>query len=128
MPIHDLASIYCTFVRPILEYACQVWHFSLTEKLSNQIVQIQKRAVKVILPNLPSYSERLDFLKLESQADRTQQFCHKLYRSIVLDDANKLNKLLPAPTKHPYSLRAPRTFSARSCKNTRNTKLFLIFI
>ena len=65
-PIHDLAQIYCTFVRPILEYACQVRHFSLTEKLSNEIEQIQKRAVKTILPNLSSYSERLRFLKLDT--------------------------------------------------------------
>ena len=69
-----------------------------------------KRAVKIILPNLPSNSERLEFLKLETQADQGQLLCHKLYRSIVLDDTNKLNKLLPAHTKHPYSLRAPRTF------------------
>ena len=123
--IHDLAQIYCTFVRPILEYACQVWHFSLTEKLSNQIEQIQKRAVKTILPNLSSYSERLVFLKLDTLADRRQLFCHKFYKSIVINDTNKLNKLLPVPTNHPYSLRVPRTFPLFKCNTDRFSKSFI---
>ena len=93
IPIYDMDSIFCTFVQPILEYACQIWHFFLTETLPNQIEQIQKRAVKIILPNLPSYSVRLEFLKLETQADQRQQLCHKLYRSIVrLDDIYKQTK------------------------------------
>ncbi len=44
--ISDLTHIFCSVVRPILEYGCQIWHFSLTEKQSNQIEQIQRRATK----------------------------------------------------------------------------------
>ena len=52
--ISDLARIFCSVVRPILEHGCQVWHFSLTEKLSTQIEQIQRRATKIIVSeNLP---------------------------------------------------------------------------
>ena len=29
----NLTGIFCAVVRPILEYGCQVWHFSFTEKL-----------------------------------------------------------------------------------------------
>ena len=47
--ISDLTHIFCSVVRPILEYGCQIWHFSLTEKQSNQIEQIQRRATKTIL-------------------------------------------------------------------------------
>ncbi len=41
--ISDLTHIFCSVVRLILEYGCQIWHFSLTEKQSNQIEPKQKR-------------------------------------------------------------------------------------
>ncbi len=50
--------MFCSVVRPILEYGCQV-----TEKQSNQIEQIQRRATKTILSDQISYdlrSERLN--------------------------------------------------------------------
>ena len=125
IPIHDLAQIYCTFVRPILEYACQVWHFSRTEKLANQIEQIQKRAVKTILPNLSSHSERLVFLKLDTLADRRQLLGYKVYKSIVIDDTNKLNRLPSVPTNHRYSLRTPKTFPLLKCNTDRFSKSFI---
>ena len=52
VPSHDLCSVFCYFTRPILEYACPVWHSSLTLKLSDEIEAIQRRAVKIILPHL----------------------------------------------------------------------------
>jgi hypothetical protein len=33
----DLTRIYCEFIHPIREYACQVWHFSLAAKLFYQL-------------------------------------------------------------------------------------------
>ncbi len=58
--ISDLTHIFCSVVRPILEYGCQIWHFSLTEKQSNQIEQIQRRATKTILSDQISYDLRLE--------------------------------------------------------------------
>ena len=46
--VDDLLYFYCTVVRPILEYACPVWHSSLTNELSDCIERIQKRAMDVI--------------------------------------------------------------------------------
>jgi len=40
---------YTTVIcRPILEYACPVWHSSLTVEHSNRIEAIQKRAFRII--------------------------------------------------------------------------------
>ena len=33
----DLVCFYTTVIRPVLEYACPVWHSSLTKKLTNQL-------------------------------------------------------------------------------------------
>ena len=70
----DLQKVYCSFVRPILDYACPVWHSSLSISLSDQIEHIQKRALKIILPNM-SYQESLNMLKLPTLTERRELNC-----------------------------------------------------
>ena len=41
-----------SIIRPVLEYACQLWHFNIQQYLSDQIEKIQKRALRIILPSL----------------------------------------------------------------------------
>jgi len=48
----DLYHFYTTVIRPILEYACPVWHSSLTVEHSNRIEAIQKRAFRIFLAAL----------------------------------------------------------------------------
>jgi hypothetical protein len=36
----------CAFIRPVLEYASPVWHFSLPQFLAEQIESIQKRTLR----------------------------------------------------------------------------------
>ncbi|KAK2179598.1 hypothetical protein NP493_480g01007 [Ridgeia piscesae] len=38
----DLVSVYVSVVRPVLEYACPVWHTNLPQYLSDNIEVIQK--------------------------------------------------------------------------------------
>ena len=45
----DLVNVYVRVVRPVLEYACLVWHTNLPQYLSDTIEVIQKRALKCIL-------------------------------------------------------------------------------
>ena len=40
----DLISFYCLCIRSVHEYACQVFHCSLTKYLCDEIERIQKRA------------------------------------------------------------------------------------
>src|SRR5664279_6380164 len=49
-PHGDLLCFYCTVVRPVLEYACPVWHSSLTvaQSESDALEQLQKRALRII--------------------------------------------------------------------------------
>ena len=46
----DLRSVFCYFIRPLLEYACPVWHSSLTCKLKDQLEVIQRRALCIVHP------------------------------------------------------------------------------
>ena len=58
----DLRSVFCYFVRPLVEYACPVWHSSLPQYLNDQVEQIKRRAVKIICPHLTCFKglEELD--------------------------------------------------------------------
>ena len=43
---HDMVIVYISIVRPVLEYACSVWHTNLPIYLSDSIEMIQKRALR----------------------------------------------------------------------------------
>jgi hypothetical protein len=45
--MHSL-RVYLSFVRPLLEYACPVWHSQLSSQLSDKIESVQKRLLKII--------------------------------------------------------------------------------
>ena len=53
----DLVTVYVSVVRPVLEYACSVWHTNLQNYLSDNIEMIQKRALKCIFPG-KSYADQ----------------------------------------------------------------------
>ena len=48
----DLRTVYCSFIRPVLEYACPVLHTSLPKYLTDELEHIQRRAFKIIVPHI----------------------------------------------------------------------------
>jgi hypothetical protein len=52
-----MKRVYISAIRPILEYAAQVWHGGLTKAQSSSIEKVQRRALRII------YSEK-DYEKL----------------------------------------------------------------
>ena len=67
----DLVCFYTTVIRPVLEYACPVWHSSLTKKLTNQLESQQVRALRIIFGD-KSYEEALNFTGLQTLEDRRE--------------------------------------------------------
>ena len=72
----DLVSVYVSVVRPVLEYACPVWHTNLPQYLSDSIEVIQKRALKCIFPGL-GYAEILRRVNLDTLNVRRDSICQK---------------------------------------------------
>ena len=56
-----LSTVYTTVIRPVLEYACQVWHFNISGYLRDDIERVQRRALRIILPEL-SYIEARELI------------------------------------------------------------------
>ena len=65
----DLVTIYISVVRPVVEYACPVWHTNLPIYLSDNIEMIQKRAVKAIFPGM-SYVDILNHIRKFDHIER----------------------------------------------------------
>ena len=51
MPPDDLLTIYITPICSVLEYCCSVWHTSPPFYLNEQIERLQKRILRIIVPN-----------------------------------------------------------------------------
>jgi len=112
----DLLCFYTSAVRPVLEYACPVWHNSLTNEQCHQIESIQRRALKIICgQNYTGYNEICSNFKLSSLSDRRSELCKAFF-----ENSNKgcLHYLLPPPRPHsvhrlrehlPYIPQIPKT-------------------
>ena len=59
-------SVCPAFIRPVLEYACQVWHLFIPQHLNEQMEQVQRRALGIALPHLP-YSDGLEAMNIQTQ-------------------------------------------------------------
>ena len=89
----DLVTIYISVVRPVVEYACPVWHTNLPIYLSDNIRMIQKRAVRAIFPGM-SYVDILNHINLSTLKERRDYLCKKYFRN-MLAPSHKVNCLLP---------------------------------
>ena len=89
----DLLRVYVSVIRPVLEYACPVWHTSLPMYLSDNIETIQKRCLRTIFPG-HSYDEARSISNLPTLFERRTKLCQSYFRKMHNAD-HKLNKLLP---------------------------------
>ena len=112
----DILKVYCTLVRPVLEYASQVWHCGLTRSLSDEIEHVQMRCLRIIYPQL-SYSDALSVSGLQLLSVRREASVIKLFNEIK-NPNHVLHYLLPVkPIKlgsitrntYPYELKLGKT-------------------
>ena len=59
IPDQSLVEVYCSLVRPVLEYPSNVFHSSLTDELSESIERLQRVALKSFFGLKVSYEDCL---------------------------------------------------------------------
>ena len=99
----DLVTIYISVVRPVVEYACPVWHTNLPIYLSDNIEMIQKRAVREIFPGM-CYVDILNHINLSTLKERRDYLCKKYFINMQAR-SHKVNCLLPKKRLVDYNLR-----------------------
>ena len=116
-----LILVYCTIIRPVLENACQVWHFNITEYLSEDIEKLQKRALRIVLP-FATYREACSITGIPLLKDRRRLLCERFFVKNAHGD--KLGDLLPPKLEHNYNTRYGSDYNNYSCKTDRFMKSF----
>ena len=90
----ELVQFYVTCIRPVLEYASPVFHRSLPNYISEDLERIQRRAFRIIYPDL-SYSVALETVGLPKLHERREKISIDLFDEIVCNTTHSLHSLLP---------------------------------
>ena len=117
LSLDDLLCFYCSVVRSVLEYACQSWHPGLTGGHTDRLEQLQKRSLKIMMPDA-SYELALEISELEPLSKRRQKLCKKFFDKMCHPD-HRLNYLLPDERAVQQETRANNTYCEPKWKNKR---------
>ena len=117
VPTSDLITVYCSLIRSVIEYASAVFA-NLPKYLSDALEGIQKRALRIILPNL-HYDEALILSALPSLEDRRAAACESFMRTKPSNPVFGLAMSGRVNTVHSYSLRSCRNYNNKMCKTKR---------
>ena len=122
-PKQDLIDTYTSLIRPLLEYACPVWHTSLPQYLHDDIECVQKRALIIICGYAP-YEENLACANLLTLRERRENICRKMFRDMC-NPNHKLHHLLPKPRNVSQSLRTVKPLEAPFSRTNRYRDSFI---
>ena len=93
MSTDDLMYYYMSVIRPVTEYACVVWHTSLTKGQTLQLESIQKRALKIIFDyDNAKVSDALN--AMQSLSERRDILTKKFFNNL-LNPSSCLHELIP---------------------------------
>ena len=92
-PKNDLKIFYCCVIRSTLEYGAQVWNGNLTQAQRIDIERVQKRALRIIVPEY-EYNRALQECELKTLQQRRDDLCVRLTEQMS-EPSHKLHSLLP---------------------------------
>jgi hypothetical protein len=119
-----LITVYISFIRPILEYCNQIWHFNIPEYLSKDIERIQRRTLKIIRPSL-SYYDALVVCNIPTLHSRREQLCSAFFRNKVVPESSPQSGLVKIAAIPNYDLRAPKKLAPIKCTTNRFKNSFI---
>jgi len=119
---------YTTVVRPVLEYACSVWHSSLTVSQYEALESLQKRAMRIIF-NHDDYLTSLIIAGIDNLQTRREHLTEQFFLRNVIKEQSSLHYLLPTKrdlnmtsrNQPPPPLRLGWPNSPRRMKDSRYT-------
>ena len=92
-PPKDIVTVFCSVIRSVLEYACEVWHPGLTQEQSDKIEHLQKRALRIAYPD-QEYKGAMEIAGLIPLHQRREARCLNFFTNLKKED-HKLHYLLP---------------------------------
>jgi len=90
-----MLHFYSTVIRPVLEYACPVWHRSITNEQCIRLESIQKRAIHIMNGITEDYTTFCINNNLPSLYERRCELSKRFFNNNVLLSVSCLHYLLP---------------------------------
>ena len=123
----ELVKFYIVCIQSVILYACQVYHYSIPEYLSESLERVQKRALRIVHGYDHSYKELLDLSKLTSLFIRRSELCSKFFCKVMSNPKNNLYKLLSLNyNNHPHNLRHNSLLYPPACVTNRYRRTFIL--
>lgn len=113
VPPADLVTIYSALVRSVLECSSVVWATCLPRFLIDQLEAIQKRALRIVYPDL-HYQQALAQANITSLEYRCAHLCLKVWHNIKNNPACQLHRLLPTVRSECHSHHISSRFQYRT--------------
>jgi len=116
----DLLCFYGTVIRPVLEYACPVWHTSLTAAQTKVLESLQRRALCIIYED-GDYMLLLIRAGFDTLEARREQLTERFFRRSVLPETSCLHYLLLSKRDVSVTsrLRHARTLELLKCRTVK---------
>ena len=77
----ELLAVFNGYIRPVLEYACQLWHTAITQKQCDQIERVHKRAFRIIFGFMyTSYNNVLSEFICSPRLRTAQEFLYPMLK------------------------------------------------
>ena len=83
MEAEDILKFYCSVTRGVLEYCAQAFHHSLPKYLEEELEIVQKRALRIISPEMV-YCDALEHLQLPILFQRREDMCNNLFAKSLM--------------------------------------------
>ena len=122
----DVVSVYCSLIRPLLEYASQVWHSGLTQSLSDEVEFVQRRCMRIVFPQL-SYADALFVAGLQRLDVRREAAVIKTFGEIK-NHSHILHNLLPLRSNtHRSNTRFEYPYENKRTRTVRGTRSMISY-
>ena len=117
IPLAELVSIYCLYIRSVAEYSSVVWSSSITEGECLELERIQKVALRIILKeDYVTYSHALSVTNLQTLKERRRMLLTRFAVKCVKNP--KTSEMFPRKTNFK-NLRNPESFQVTRAKTDR---------
>ena len=105
---HKLTKILCSLIRPIIEFAAQVYHHMLTEELNEEIERLQRDVLKSIYGFDTPYSTALEISNLETLESRRKTLA--LNFALSLEKNAKFSSWFPLQGEYRHNIREKKKY------------------
>ena len=127
-PKNDLKTFYRCVIRSTLEYGAQVWNGNLTQAQWSDIERVQKRALRIIVPE-HEHNLALQECGLKTLQQRRDDLCVRLIEQMS-EPLHKLHSLLPrkcSEVKERETRTNPGKFYNFFCRTDRFKRSPLVY-